>query len=268
MSKKTIYVAGPFSATCVPDIDLNIYQALNAGSALLELGWAVIIPHSMYVALGDHVPRPEGYGVSPLHGYETIMGTCLELVTRCDAIYLCEGWQESKGSLAEKARAESLGIPVFEGDFPHPDEVQRSQGISNLSAMQDEVGKWADHNFAPGPLDPYMGIVEEVGELSHALLKRKQGIRGMGEEEAQEAVEDALADMIIFALDFSYRNNIDLDDAVARTWAKVRQRDWVKYPETGRPPAPGKKKPQILFASTIKMKNAELDDLFGVVKGE
>ena len=37
----------------------------------------------------------------------------MELMRRCDGVYLIDGWEVSSGSRAEKAEAEGLGLKVF-----------------------------------------------------------------------------------------------------------------------------------------------------------
>lgn len=100
-----------------------------------------------------------------------------------------------------------------------------------LRTLQNEVSKWADHNFGD-KRDPFLGVVEEVGELSHAILKRKQGIRGT-KEEHEEAIIDAVGDIVIFLADFCATQKIDFALSVALTWDKVKKRDWKKYPVNG-----------------------------------
>ena len=104
-----------------------------------------------------------------------------------------------------------------------------------LSELQAQVADWAAQNFgtsADGG-DALLGVVEEVGELSHAVLKRKQGIRGTRAEH-DAAIRDAVADIVIFLLDFCAREGIDLHEAVVDTWQSVVQkRDWRRNPATG-----------------------------------
>ena len=70
--------------------------------------------------------------------------------------------------------------------------------------------------------------MEEVGELSHAHLKREQGIRGT-EGEHTLAIEDAVADIVIFLADYCNSQGIDLESTVVRVWdTVVKPRDWVK----------------------------------------
>lgn len=46
----------------------------------------------------------------------TAMGRCIELVMKCDAIYLDHGWLQSKGCNLEYGCAKIYGLMVFEHD--------------------------------------------------------------------------------------------------------------------------------------------------------
>jgi NTP pyrophosphatase (non-canonical NTP hydrolase) len=102
-----------------------------------------------------------------------------------------------------------------------------------LTQLQDEVGEWSCRNFPNNePIDPLLGLVEEVGELAHAVLKARQGIRGTPQEH-YDAMVDAVGDIVVYLADFCERNAIDLGLAVETTWMKVRQRDWKADPAKG-----------------------------------
>lgn len=45
--------------------------------------------------------------------YEEILAMCIEILQACDAIYLCLGWEKSKGCRAEKKIAEELGMEII-----------------------------------------------------------------------------------------------------------------------------------------------------------
>lgn len=73
--------------------------------------------------------------------------------------------------------------------------------MKTLIEIQEEQHAWSLKNFGPhGMQDPADGIVEEVGELHHAVLKARQGIRGTPEE-LEKKEKDALADIVIYVLD-------------------------------------------------------------------
>ncbi len=72
---------------------------------------------------------------------------------------------------------------------------------ATLIAERDE---WIAKNFPPGPDDipgnnSILGCIEELGELAHAHLKRKQGIRGTPEEH-DAAAKDAIGDITVYLL--------------------------------------------------------------------
>jgi NTP pyrophosphatase (non-canonical NTP hydrolase) len=104
----------------------------------------------------------------------------------------------------------------------------------SLKQLQKELLVWQGHNFPGRKWDkPFMGMVEELGELSHALLKQEQGIRGTSQNH-DAAIVDAVADLLVFMADFCNARGINLQTALTDTWAQVRQRDWVRFPKNGK----------------------------------
>lgn len=105
-----------------------------------------------------------------------------------------------------------------------------------LYKTQAEVREWSNWNFGnQDPLLPFLGVVEEVGELSHVILKEQQAIRVGGDKLAAfDAKVDAVADILIYLLDFCSRSSIDLESALLKTWHDVKARDWKKFPKNGR----------------------------------
>ena len=108
-----------------------------------------------------------------------------------------------------------------------------------MKQIQDEIVEWSHRNFGrveneaiPIRISSFLGMVEEIGELSHAILKWTQGIRGT-QEEHQEAIKDSIADLLVFTLDFCGRNGMDAQQLLENVWAKVKLRDWNKNKLTG-----------------------------------
>lgn len=159
-----------------------------------------------------------------------------------------------------------------------------------LNKLSQEVGKWADKNFKV--YAPDLGMIEELGEAVHCILKRRQGIRGMKDDSVfLPKLKDALADYMIYMMHYCYLNkisipmgtlehegrtpvmnekeaifeltsacsdfcsteegsdrtasvvgaiealctlaaeyDIDFDETVEQTWARVSKRDWNKNP--------------------------------------
>jgi len=99
--------------------------------------------------------------------------------------------------------------------------------------LQSEIKQWSERNFPNrDPLDAFLGVVEEVGELSHTLLKYRQGIRG-SKLSYQEALIDAVGDITIYLIDFCIRYELDYNMCVQKTWERVKMRDWLSNPSTG-----------------------------------
>ena len=104
-----------------------------------------------------------------------------------------------------------------------------------MREVQSELKDWVEYNFGGRPTyHPLLGVVEEVGELSHAFLKMEQGIRV--EENHEENIRDAIGDILIYLLDFCNAIGVDSEDILKETWNNVKLRDWVKYPEGGMKP--------------------------------
>lgn len=67
--------------------------------------------------------------VSPIHqlgamyddmSYIQGLNQCLELLNKCDSIFLCDGWKESKGCISEYAFARAMRIPII---FENPGDI-------------------------------------------------------------------------------------------------------------------------------------------------
>lgn len=83
-----------------------------------------------------------------------------------------------------------------------------------LNQLAKDITAWSRHNF-PDPASEAgygrLGLFEEIGEISHALLKHKQGIRGYKDPtKFKEDLTDALADCAIYTLDNMGRVEIEL----------------------------------------------------------
>lgn len=103
-----------------------------------------------------------------------------------------------------------------------------------LRKLQQQQRAWVRHNF-PSRHDYYslLGVVEELGELSHAHLKMRQGIRGT-KAEHEAAAKDAVGDLVIFLADYCTAMGFDLEACVTETWREVRKRDWIADPKNGK----------------------------------
>lgn len=106
-----------------------------------------------------------------------------------------------------------------------------------LTLFQECHYRWLEHNFPDQkPADGLLGLVEEVGELAHAHLKADQGIRGISRQEYRRQARDAVGDIFIYLMSYCNTNGISMAGAILEAWEEVSERDWQRYPETGKPP--------------------------------
>jgi len=114
MNKKIeyVYIAGPITPKGVKstnpaiEYDLNLRDLGRVGIDLLMAGFAPFNPglDFMYFILlrdGERITEP------------MIKRFSKDWLRKCDAILMTSGWSKSPGSVAEKALAEELGLPVF-----------------------------------------------------------------------------------------------------------------------------------------------------------
>jgi len=97
---KVIYVAGKYRDKSERGVFDNIVHARSVALKLWGEKWAVICPHTNSMFMG-----------SRLGGDELFIKGDLEIVKRCDAIYMLNNWRDSEGASLELSKAvESGGI--------------------------------------------------------------------------------------------------------------------------------------------------------------
>lgn len=105
------------------------------------------------------------------------------------------------------------------------------------STLQTRLHLWRQKNFPDADADQQLlGIVEEVGELAHAVLKHKQGIRR--NEHLEAKMVDAVGDIQVFLAGYCSYMGFNMQAIFERVAAQVMERDWITYPDTGFPPNP------------------------------
>ncbi len=102
---KRVYVAGAYSADNVLDVLKNIGRGEWYASKIFLLGFAPFCPwHDK-----DYVIKnwDREFTVEAFYDYSNAW------LVVCDALFVVPGWEKSKGTLAEIAKAEELNIPVY-----------------------------------------------------------------------------------------------------------------------------------------------------------
>ncbi len=104
-----------------------------------------------------------------------------------------------------------------------------------LRKIQAKHWEWAKKNFGKPPAhQPLLGALEELGELAHSHIKAEQGIRGSKEDHDAAGI-DAVADILLFLMQYCSIKGWDMQDLLEGTAKEVWERDWVRFPETGYP---------------------------------
>jgi hypothetical protein len=98
------YVAGPYTAPDALGREQNVRRAEGVATQLMLLrpNWGSVCVHSMSRYWHGRVPE----SVAITWG--------LELLRRCDAVVLVDGWERSRGTHTEIVEAARLGIPIYE----------------------------------------------------------------------------------------------------------------------------------------------------------
>lgn len=108
----------------------------------------------------------------------------------------------------------------------------------SLRRIQAQVGEWrkaAYPDTATLELQT-IGVAEEVGELAHAVLKFKQGIRGYDLDKTQIEAADAIGDIIIYAMGVADCLGINVEDALFKTAQHVINRNITQGSDAGNEP--------------------------------
>ena len=114
-------------------------------------------------------------------------------------------------------------------------EAMRELKARSLSTLQMRVAEWrkaAYPDTAAIELQA-LGVAEESGELAHAVLKFKQGIRGYDFTKTHDEVGDAIGDIIIYAMGVADHLDISVEEALYKTVEHVINRNITQGSNTG-----------------------------------
>jgi len=90
---KVFYIAGPFRAPSRIEIFTNVQRAVDVAVKYKKRGYATIIPH---------LNTPQYPGAFDAHmTEEEIMAEDLAILSKCDGVVMCKGWEKSEGALTE-----------------------------------------------------------------------------------------------------------------------------------------------------------------------
>lgn len=98
---KLIYIAGPIDAPTAWDREQNIRTAEHIALMLMKMGAAVYCPHTQCRFYDGEMP------------WENWLQIDLEILKRCDAIFMIHDWKKSKGACLEHEKATEWGMPIL-----------------------------------------------------------------------------------------------------------------------------------------------------------
>ena len=102
---KIIYISGQYRNETIGGTFKNIMQARDGAVRLWNEGWVVVCPHLNTFLMDGLCPD------------STWLNGDLEIIRRCDAIFMLSNWQDSKGARMELEEALKIGLEIYwEGD--------------------------------------------------------------------------------------------------------------------------------------------------------
>jgi hypothetical protein len=104
---RIVYIAGRYSGNTLAEVERNIDEARKVALMLAQRR----IPFLCTILQTAHFDSLLGGG-DP--GYEYWIDVSLDVVKRCDAVFLVPAWQQSNGARREVQFAREHGMPVFE----------------------------------------------------------------------------------------------------------------------------------------------------------
>lgn len=104
--------------------------------------------------------------------------------------------------------------------------------------VQRESRKWRNEAYPDTATIELqaLGVTEESGELAHAVLKFKQGIRGYDKAKTSAEVADAIGDIFIYACGVADHLDINVVDAIVQAWEHVKARNITQGSDSGARP--------------------------------
>lgn len=99
---RTIYIAGPLNSDAVGYLK-NVHSMIKHADIIRRKGWSVFIP-ALDLLCGIYAGDLD---------YQAYFGNNLEWLKRSDAVFLCPGWSDSKGTQKELAVAQEMGKVVY-----------------------------------------------------------------------------------------------------------------------------------------------------------
>jgi NTP pyrophosphatase (non-canonical NTP hydrolase) len=135
----------------------------------------------------------------------------------------------------EELRRVAMDAEAWKQTAYNAHEVIRELKARSLATLQMRVAEWrkAAYPDTRGIELQALGVAEESGELCHAVLKYKQGIRGYDFAKTHDEVADAIGDIIIYAMGVADTLDISVEEALFKTVEHVINRNITQGSDAG-----------------------------------
>lgn len=98
-----IYVAGKYTANTDEEIIDNVLLARDYSIKIWDLGYTAICPHL----------NTAHFEIDSRCDWKEFLEGDLEIISRCDAVFLLPNWLDSKGAQQEREHAIIMGKRIF-----------------------------------------------------------------------------------------------------------------------------------------------------------
>ncbi len=105
---RLVYVAGAYRAATLFEVEANIRRARDRAVDVVRAGHYPVVPH-LCTGLMDGLASDDHF-----------LAGARELLSRCDEVWLVEGWRRSRGTLLE------LGVALALGKVVHDEQHHRT----------------------------------------------------------------------------------------------------------------------------------------------
>jgi NTP pyrophosphatase (non-canonical NTP hydrolase) len=118
-------------------------------------------------------------------------------------------------------------------------DIDKRIATEYLLDVQKRLKKWQEKNFKLEDTSYewcFIGVVEELGEIGHILLKSRQGIREYQDgltPEVKDKIADGVTDAIVFLLQMSSHLGVEVAPFFFEEVERVMVRDWTTKKENG-----------------------------------
>lgn len=186
---RTIYIAGPMTGLD----NFNFGSFFDAEYQLREEGWRAVNPAQHDLTTGSVYLEDGRYKASPDFDLEKTLFWDLGRVAECDAIYMLDGWENSKGAAVEIALAQALGKEVLYQTEPLADwerelleqpvvEVMHDEAVSvnHGASVKDAVQRLGEVRTTSATGGMKGKKPEQLSALDPLALKRVAEVAGFG----------------------------------------------------------------------------------------